>query len=72
MAFEQLDKFTDLMIEEYVRSKSTLYMCVLADYYSTVLKHPKFKSQRLYCEKKMWEVCESFCIGYFKPSKSKS
>lgn len=69
MAFEQLERFVDTIAKEYKRNENILYMLVLSDYYNTVLSHAKFKSQRLYCEKKMFELNPSYCNGFFKKEK---
>lgn len=41
----------------------------LTDYYETVLTHSKFKDQRAYCRKKLFEIEPHFAKGYFKSDK---
>lgn len=70
MAFDQLDKFTDTIAKAYKRKEESVYLGVLSDYYSTVLSHAKFRSQRAYCEKVIKELCPAYHEGFFqKPKK---
>lgn len=65
MAFEKLYDFVDLQVKEYKKKENSFYLIVLTEYHNTVLSHPKFKDQKAYCEKKIFEMCPSYYEGYF-------
>lgn len=56
MAFEYLNDYTDVLIENYKRAKKHEYFSALWLFYVYVLSRPKFQSQRFYCKKKLLEV----------------
>jgi hypothetical protein len=56
MAFEYLNVYTDILIENYKRAKKQEYFDALWLFYIYILSKPKFQWQRFYCKRKMLEV----------------
>lgn len=66
MAFEQLDKHTDNLKAEYLRTGKAEYLYALTDFYETVCQHAKFKQQKAYCRKAIFDANRAYAVGYFK------
>ena len=49
-----------------MRSQIEAYFNSLLFFHETVLKNPKFKTQREYCRRTLEELNPAFCLGYFK------
>ncbi len=66
MAFELINKYTDVLAEKYKNSGKSEYLFALVSYYETVLKTAKFRGQREYCKSVIKQIEPSFYKGYFK------
>ncbi|MFN8238609.1 MAG: hypothetical protein U0T77_10615 [Chitinophagales bacterium] len=69
MAFEQLDKFTQEMKAAFDKTNKPEYLYVLTSYYETVCSHAKFRSQKAYCRRIIFEMNPAYAKGYFKADK---
>jgi hypothetical protein len=66
MAFDQLDKYTDHLAGEYQRTQESAYLYSLCMYHDTVLKHAKFKAQRVHAAATIKRINRAFFEGWYK------